>query len=397
MRVAQLSIAVLLFSLISTTVGAEQAIQWRSDLESAKREARETNRPILVHFWSSACAPCVRLDQQVYSLPEVKHALEAMFVPVRLKVEDEPGTVSLYGVRSWPADVILTPDGRFVALLKCPPVAGQYLAQLTQVTGGVNPLGGTALANMNPAAGGPSTQPVSNPAATNVQPLAHAVATAPPQVTAISHHASPGTTGRVQQYDWSGSGAASGASGGGVGSAYQPLTGSAYGASTPTNSSLPGSQSPSVSAASFNSVESRPLTSHYELVSAKDAPPLGLDGFCPVQLGKPQDKRQALWVKGDPRYGVVHRGRTYLFSSQEAQQEFLRNPDHYSPVMSGNDPVLLVENSQQVPGRRELGLFFGDRVYLFATKESQAKFKADMRKYAEVVYQAENGTRGMLR
>ncbi|MEX2138495.1 MAG: thioredoxin family protein [Pirellulales bacterium] len=403
MRVAQLSIAVLLLSLISTaTAEAEVAIQWLTDLESAKRTAAETNRPILVHFWSPVCAPCVRLDQEVFARPDVKREMERMFVLVKLNVENEPGTALLYGVRSWPADVILAPDGTFVAQLKCPPVAGQYLARLAQVVRAGNPPAGAALANVNPAASGAAGQAISNaPAVTNVQPQRAAPATAqvaPP----TSQYAAAGTTSRIEQYDWSNPGAASRAAGRGIGSAYQPTSSQPYGGST-----LPGSQPPSVSAASYNSIDSQqPLTPHYQqppslaqfdMVPAKSAPPLGLDGFCPVRLGKPQDKRQALWVKGDPRFGVVHRGRTYLFSSPEAQQEFLREPDRYSPVMAGNDPVLLVEDGQQVPGTRRLGLFFGDRVYLFANEQSRAKFQTDMRKYAEVIYQAENPGRGIVR
>ncbi len=140
------------------------------------------------------------------------------------------------------------------------------------------------------------------------------------------------------------------------------------------------------------------------MVPALQAPPVGLDGYCPVDLMRvksfgivdPRDPRFK-YKPGDPRYGAVHRGRTYLFSGPAEQQEFLRTPDRFSPAMSGYDPVLFVEEGRQVDGTRKLGLYFGDRIYLFATKESQDKFKADMRRYAEVIYQAENSGRGVLR
>jgi protein disulfide-isomerase len=113
-----------------------------------------------------------------------------------------------------------------------------------------------------------------------------------------------------------------------------------------------------------------------------------------------------MYAKGDPRYGVVHRGRTYLFSGPLEQQEFLRDPDRYSPVMGGNDPVLFFDAGQQVAGVREHGRFIGDRVYLFANQQTLAKFMAEHdqslalsrpNRYCEAIYQAENPSRGMLR
>ncbi len=102
------------------------------------------------------------------------------------------------------------------------------------------------------------------------------------------------------------------------------------------------------------------------MIPAREAPPVGLDGFCPVTLAE-----QKKWVRGDVRYGVEHRGRTYLFCTPENQKKFFESPDGYSPVMCGMDPVLQLEARQTAPGRRELGVFYQNRVYLFATSESR--------------------------
>jgi hypothetical protein len=103
---------------------------------------------------------------------------------------------------------------------------------------------------------------------------------------------------------------------------------------------------------------------------------------------------------------VVHRGRTYLFSGPAEQQEFLRDPDRFSPVLGGNDPVLFFDAGQQVEGDRSFGRFIGDRIYLFASQQSLDKFIAENdasrhmarpNRYTEAIYQAENPGRGMLR
>jgi YHS domain-containing protein/thiol-disulfide isomerase/thioredoxin len=123
---------------------------------------------------------------------------------------------------------------------------------------------------------------------------------------------------------------------------------------------------------------SKPSQSSQTLPSG--APPLGLDGFCPVQLVETQR-----WLHGDPRWGVIHRGRTYLFTGSAEQRKFLADPDAYAPVMSGNDIVVRVEHNEQVAGHREHGVFCDGKIYLFVSEDSLQKFnRAPARYIAEV-------------
>ncbi|MDH3718495.1 MAG: hypothetical protein OES79_10290, partial [Planctomycetota bacterium] len=62
---------------------------------------------------------------------------------------------------------------------------------------------------------------------------------------------------------------------------------------------------------------------------------------------------------------------------------FLSNPDYYSPAISGNDPVLAVDQRQFVAGKRKHGLFYDKRVFLFASEETLARFYQDPLRYAE--------------
>jgi protein disulfide-isomerase len=409
MRLAHLSIAVLLVSLLSTAGTAAEAIHWLSNLEHARHEALKTNRPILVHFWGLGCEPCENLEQRVYAIPEVGRIMEANFVLVKVNATQASDIAKLYGVDRWPTDVILAPDGRFVARLQCPQAPGPYLAQLAQVTRGGSPLSAPSQANAHLAQSGATGQPISNPAAfTSVHAAAQGVTPAQaPMTTPVRQQDSSTPTSRVVRYDFTNTNLASGATAGVIGSAYQPYQPAnpqPYGGFPPA-----GSQPPSVSAASFQSDDSQqPLATQYQqqpsqhaMVPAQSAPPVGLDGYCPVQLMRvrniPRTDPRFTYTKGDPRYGVVHRGRTYLFSGPAEQQEFLRDPDRFSPVVSGYDPVLFVEEGRQIPGTRDWGVYFGDRIYLFATEETRAKFNANKQKYVEFVLQAQNPGRGTLR
>jgi protein disulfide-isomerase len=94
---------------------------------------------------------------------------------------------------------------------------------------------------------------------------------------------------------------------------------------------------------------------------------------------------QPKWIPGDPRWGVLHEGRTYLLAGPEEQQVFLDNPWFFAPVLSGNDPVFQVEQSRQMPGVREFGARWRDRVYLFSSRENYEKFQANPEFYEREV------------
>lgn len=113
------------------------------------------------------------------------------------------------------------------------------------------------------------------------------------------------------------------------------------------------------------------------------SPPLALDGYCPVTV---TDKM--VWKQGDPQFGAVHKGRTYLFASAADQQKFLANPDKFSPIISGNDPVAIVEEGRIVSGNRDFGVFCGGQMVLFSSAENCNKYRADQKRYDAGLRQA---------
>jgi protein disulfide-isomerase len=132
-------------------------------------------------------------------------------------------------------------------------------------------------------------------------------------------------------------------------------------------------------------------------------PPIGMEGYCVVTLyqynqklaeaqaaGRDLDPSIKGWIKGNKKFGAIHRGRLYLFVSADAQKAFLKEPDLYAPALSGYDPVIYNETNQQklVDGKRSYGLFFNNQVYVFSSEESLRKFQAAPKPFADTVYQA---------
>jgi protein disulfide-isomerase len=119
-------------------------------------------------------------------------------------------------------------------------------------------------------------------------------------------------------------------------------------------------------------------------------PPLGLEGFCPVQLthAMKQAEPNRRWTRGDVRWGAIHRGRLYLFAGSNEQAAFLADPDRFAPVCSGDDPVLALDQGRQVPGKREFGVLYNGRFYLFAGESTLNQFAKNPERYTAEAIQA---------
>jgi protein disulfide-isomerase len=351
---------------------AQDQIAWQPSLEVAQKMASQSKRLVLIHFWAPWCKPCRQLEQGVFAQPETGKALEANFVMVKLNVDDSPATARMYYVSSLPTDVIITPNGHLVAALPSPLTAPQYIAAMNQAAEGHRRLAASS------AAGGPPQSPVYNPYGTQVMTQQATAQTAAQQAPPA------GQPPQGEQPPLAGPGTVAG----------QPMA--AGQATAPGQPTTPGQPvalfyQPEMTAppAAVNQQYARAAEQSASPVVTPPpdlpagAPPLGLDGCCPVTLV--ELKR---WAKGDAQWGAIHRGRTYLFASSEAQRRFLANPDAYSPVIEGNDPVLALDNGQLVPGTRMLGVFFEKRVYLFSCEETLHRFEQNPKRYAAEIVQA---------
>lgn len=115
------------------------------------------------------------------------------------------------------------------------------------------------------------------------------------------------------------------------------------------------------------------------------APPsFALNGNCPVSL-----LTISKWVPGNKKFGCVHRGKTYLFASKEHMETFLSDPDRYSPVLAGFDPVAFADQGELNDGKESLGVFMSkagqQKIVLFESVENRDKFQKSPKRYLEAV------------
>ncbi|HLA83166.1 MAG TPA: thioredoxin fold domain-containing protein [Thermoguttaceae bacterium] len=417
-------IKIAVFGILGATLLAaanawgQASLVWESDLAKAAAEAAAARRLVLIHFWAPWCTACNRMEQEVFSNPDVQVAIRADYVPVRLNVDHNRALAQQYGISSLPTDIIVTPEGRL--LERQPGIMDryQYVARLQQiatdarrapaVTGGPQPTDPTLVAANIPA-NIPARNPIPPPMSAGPSPVQPPMQGPPAQaqnpVNPYDNNAVPTTNYTVGSPTNFGHAPQSQPvppdqtrmpvqtmSPSPSGPAIPPEQSIASGA--PVNvwanqtAQAPLAQSPPV-------LESGPSGGAASTSSPPNDPtacPFALDGFCPVELVE-----NKAWKMGDVRWGANHRGRTYLFSGPEQQQRFLQDPDRYSPVASGADVVLAVMKSQVVPGRREYGVFCANRVFLFSSEESLSTFSAAPERYIEQLPSLETAQRPTYR
>lgn len=103
----------------------------------------------------------------------------------------------------------------------------------------------------------------------------------------------------------------------------------------------------------------------------------GLKGFCPVIL---KDERRL--VEARTQYKLEYRGKSYMFSSQEARMTFEANPTKYVPVEEGRDVVRLAGgNRGELDGTLEHAAWYRGRLYLFSSEETRREFVEAPRRF----------------
>ena len=351
--------ACLLQLVIVSPAWAQAGLRWETDLATAQRAALQSNRLLLLHFSAGWCAPCKSLEKNVFNQPGFGATLESSYVAVKLDFDQQKALATQLGVTSIPADVVVTPQGNFVQKFNSPATAEAYVATLqrtaeyARAAQPAKPATPSAVAASSPPSAAPAqtapntSTPPGDDRYANHPAVAQSVAMHSP-TPPLSHSPPPATATAPSDDRYA--------------AAYAP----------------PPAQSPAKPSAAADAA----LKDIARQVPA-GSPPLALEGCCPVTLIE-----QRKWLVGDPRWGVVHRGRTYLFGSTREQQRFLANPDQFTPVLSGNDPVLAMDEGKTVPGHRTHGFFYGNRVYMFENEATAQRFAQNPNRYAPEITQA---------
>jgi thioredoxin-related protein len=111
-RLGALALGVLL--TLAARSAQAQELSWYSDYPSARREAWDKGKPLLLDFGSAHCYWCKKLDQTTFHDASVARILRERFVLLRLDGERDLKLAETLGVHSYPTLVFAAPDGRIL-------------------------------------------------------------------------------------------------------------------------------------------------------------------------------------------------------------------------------------------------------------------------------------------
>lgn len=100
-----------------------------AELRGAFARASSGDRIIVVDFWATWCAPCIKLKKTTLVDAGVKKLLEGAEL-VFIDLDEHPELGKLWGVSSVPDVLFLAPDGRIVDRLRKYEEAGPFAKRL---------------------------------------------------------------------------------------------------------------------------------------------------------------------------------------------------------------------------------------------------------------------------
>ena len=374
----------------------------------------------MLHFGADWCQPCRKVESFVFTHPRVARELNKDFVAVKIDIDLQPQIAKKYGIKTIPKDVVMTPSGYVMTTAASPITSDSYCQMLNRNVKMADQLGTKAdaklqqreqevynkivesqkaakdnkkiLDSISDAASGANLDAAKAPTRLNVD------RTVNPAREALIPKKPDDKTGTTQTLNFGGGSFVTNPGKSPTDKTANP----AIGSQTVVKNTLAvpkkvrnvGQQGQRVAKQNSNLARQVAAAVNREMAQAEISdspsalPPIGMEGFCPVTLMKQQK-----WVKGNEKWGCIHRGKLYLFSSRGALAMFQNEPDRYSPMLAGFDPVIYETRGELVDGKRRHGVFYGEEeqspvIVMFKTPATRKQFEDDPKRYITVVRQA---------
>lgn len=112
--------ALFLFISIGTPAPAPAAdpVRWRTDYNSARKEAQEKGLPMLVEVSTDDCYYCRKLEATTFRDPRITSLLSSGFIPLKIDANREPALARALKVQVYPTLVLAGSDGKIHAFIE---------------------------------------------------------------------------------------------------------------------------------------------------------------------------------------------------------------------------------------------------------------------------------------
>lgn len=361
LRTAACLCLTLVCAIYADRVSAE-GIQWSTDLEGSLRAASVAQRPVLMEFTASWCVYCKRMEKTTFTDRQVVQRVQSSFVPVRIDADRHKELVQKLEVRGLPAILIVSPDLRIIDRISGFQTPEALIQKLDVVIAGLRQ-NGTGAA---PIASRPR----------NTVPPAHA------QTQSVGNrNMAPGQgvnrqADGVPRLNLFEEQAVSG-----FAAAQNPADTMPDPANTLPKSGLDDSAPfHEVSASAADNEQKIPVRPAGRSRSAAipDTRAAAFKGVCVVTAVQSREI-----VKGQPQYSSEFRGQTLWFQGPEQKALFDADPERFWPMLDGACAVTLSEDGQRQVGDFHYAAVFRKRVWLFSSEDAMRQFLKEPAEYAE--------------
>jgi thioredoxin-related protein/outer membrane protein assembly factor BamD (BamD/ComL family) len=96
------------------SLAAAEEVQWRTDYNTARKEAEKKGLPLVLDFGTENCFYCRKLDETTFRDPAVVKTLNEKFVPLKIDADREPALTQSLRIHLYPTLVLAAPDGKIL-------------------------------------------------------------------------------------------------------------------------------------------------------------------------------------------------------------------------------------------------------------------------------------------
>ncbi|MDB5311901.1 MAG: hypothetical protein JWO38_6103 [Gemmataceae bacterium] len=104
--------------LVPPPAAAADPVVWRTDYNSARKEAQEKGLPVILVVGTDDCFYCRKLEANTFRDPAVSGLLATGFVPIKVDATREPALAKALKVQLYPTMVLAGADGKIHAFIE---------------------------------------------------------------------------------------------------------------------------------------------------------------------------------------------------------------------------------------------------------------------------------------
>jgi len=95
-------------------VAASTQIQWHSFSDGMARGKFE-NKKVFLHFYADWCVFCAEMAQKAFKDPAVIASLNENFIPIRVDVDQDMETASMFRIKGLPETLFIAENGDIIS------------------------------------------------------------------------------------------------------------------------------------------------------------------------------------------------------------------------------------------------------------------------------------------